>query len=264
MEGDIVSIRGHNFAALVAGRVCKECNEGWMSQLEVQCRPLILSLAHGQRRIVELTDKEALLLARWAVKTSYALHSASNWRRIVDESHYQILDKEEYRLPERVYVIGHTYSMARNIYWMQSTTWHVINYGGPFTASDLEVLNKSGYKVSLRIGGLFLAVVHNPLPQARLALFFDRHIALYPRWSHPVSWLKKDKAWPSNMDKRLIAFDQNLKLAVADWDGLPKYRDLNDPAMWEKVSDGPPAVFGPDGRAVDISELRKKLRSKKP
>jgi len=137
-------------------------------------------------------------------------------------------------------------------------------FGGRFTASDLKALDKSGYKISLRIGGLFLAVVHNPLPQARLAFFLGRHIPLYPRWSHPVSWLKSDKAWPSNMDKRLIAFNQKLNLVVADWDQYPRYRDLNEPAMWEQVSDGPPAVFGPDGRAVDISELRKKLRRKKP
>jgi hypothetical protein len=42
-----------------------------MSELEVQCRPLILSLAYGQRRIIELANNEALLLARWAVKTAY-------------------------------------------------------------------------------------------------------------------------------------------------------------------------------------------------
>jgi hypothetical protein len=234
-----------------------------MSKLEVECRPLILPLAYGQRRIMDLADKEALLLARWALKTAYSLHSASNWRRVVEESHYQVLDKEEYRLPERVYVVGHTYKMARSVYWMQSTSWLVLNPDGLSTTKDLKTLEKSGYKISLRIGGLFLSVAYNPLPQARLALFHGRHIPLYPRWSHPVSWTRGDKAWPSNMDKRLIAFNQAILLSVADWGQYPKYCDANDPAMWEPYEDGPATLFDSDGRVIDISEIKRKIRSKR-
>jgi hypothetical protein len=234
-----------------------------MSELEVQCRPLILPLAYGQRRIIDLADNEALLLSRWAVKTAYALHSASNWRRVVDESHYQILDRDDYKLAERVYVVGHTYKFARSVCWMQSTAWRILNSDGLLTTVDLKTLERSGYKISLRIGGLFLAVVHNPLPQARLALFHGRHIPLYPRWSHPVSWTQGDKAWPSNMDKRLIAFDQMLYLNLADWERYPKKSDINDPEMWTQLDKGPIILFGLDGRSVDVSEIKRKIRRTK-
>jgi hypothetical protein len=161
-------------------------------------------------------------------------------------------------------VIGHTYKIARTIYWKQATTWRILKFGGVFSATDLKLLEKSGYKISLRIGGLFLSVVHNPLPQARVALFINRHIPLYPRWSHPVSWLKADKAWPTNMDRRLIAFNQMLSLAIADWDQYPKSRNINDPTMWQPAMKGPSEWFDPDGRAVHISELRKRHRHAKP
>jgi hypothetical protein len=37
IEGDVVSTRVHNVAALAADRVCKLCDAAWMSQLEVDC-----------------------------------------------------------------------------------------------------------------------------------------------------------------------------------------------------------------------------------
>jgi hypothetical protein len=184
-DGDVISSRDHNFAALLAGRVCQSCNGGWMSELEVSCHPLILPLAYGRRRVVELTDDEALLLARWAVKTAYALHSASNWRRVVDENHHQVLDKTEFKLPEGVFVLGHTYQCSRSVHWLQSTSWRLSNLGGQFTDMDHKALLTSGYRISLRIGGFFLSVLHKPLPDARLRLVLGRHTVLFPRCSHP-------------------------------------------------------------------------------
>jgi hypothetical protein len=234
-----------------------------MSELEVKCRPLILPLAYGHRRIFDLSDKEALVLARWAVKTAYALHSAANWRVVVDQSHYQVLNNEEYRLPEGVYVLGHTYKCARSVYWMQSTNWRILKFGGEYNPTDHQGLLKTGYKISIRIGGLFLLVAHNPLSQARLCLVHGRHFPLYPRWSHPVSWTREDKAWPSQMDRRLIKFDTMVNLAIADWNRLPENTDIRDPKMWMHFESGPSLVFGPDGQSVDIPGLLRKIRRNK-
>jgi hypothetical protein len=40
------------------------------------------------------------------------------------------------------------------------------------------------------------------------------------------------------MDRRLIAFNQMLSLAIADWDQYPKSRNINDPTMWQPAMKG--------------------------
>jgi hypothetical protein len=247
-HGNSLSKREHNVGDLLAGEVCRSCNNGWMSGLENECRPLILALAGGRRRINELADKEALSLARWAVKTAYALHSASNYRQIVDETHYQILDQEQYRLPPGVVVLGHTYKCGRDIYWMQATGWVVRNLDGKLTKNCLKTVHEAGYKISLRFGGLFLSVIYNPLPDARICLWLGRHFSLYPRWrGQPCCWMRPDRAWPSNMDKRLIAFHMGIGLILADWSRQTEQADINDRRTWTKLnSEGPMPIIRSD------------------
>lgn len=51
-------------------RVCKVCNNGWMSHLENEAKPLILSLMTRARTIDSLDRGQRHLLARWAAKTA--------------------------------------------------------------------------------------------------------------------------------------------------------------------------------------------------
>src|SRR5438128_6897657 len=111
---------------MLAGHVCRPCNNGWMSRLETAGRPLILDLAEGRRKIFSLGDSEARLLARWTVKTCYALHAGSNYRRIVPDDHPATLPFEDYRLPGGVFVVGHAYHEGRDFSWSQTTTWPIL------------------------------------------------------------------------------------------------------------------------------------------
>lgn len=45
--------------------VCKTCNNGWMSQLESEAKPILLSLINSGRKV--LSQRETSILARWAV-----------------------------------------------------------------------------------------------------------------------------------------------------------------------------------------------------
>jgi len=211
---NVVSMRRHDFDSFLAGKVCKRCNNGWMSALEGQCKEMILDLALGRRRLMSLCDKEALQLARWTVKTAFILHTTSNWRRIVPEEHIYSLDTESFRLPENVFVVGHTFKSSQKFSWSQGTTWEIFARGCEPSAKDLAIVQARGYKIALRIGGLFLMVFHNPLPQANTCLWKMRHIPLYPRWSHPVSWRVEDRAWPSNPEVRFLVFCHMLALSM--------------------------------------------------
>jgi hypothetical protein len=196
-EGNVLSSRYHNLGSMLSGNVCASCNNGWMSDLEARCKSMILELAGGKRRVLDISDTEALLLARWTVKTCYSLHAASNYRPIVPDSHFSVLDQDNYRLPEGVHVVGHCYKSGKDFSWSQTTSWEGFVAAGEIQKQDLQTLSESGYKIALKLGGLFLMVFFNPLPHARECLWFGRHIPLYPRWSHPVTWRKEDRAWPT-------------------------------------------------------------------
>jgi len=49
-------------------RVCIECNNGWMSQLEERTRPILAPMAMGQPSEIATVDQ--IVLATWAVKTA--------------------------------------------------------------------------------------------------------------------------------------------------------------------------------------------------
>jgi hypothetical protein len=51
-------------------KICKCCNNGWMSKLEESAKPLILGLIRGLRELNSLSEDERRILARWAGKTA--------------------------------------------------------------------------------------------------------------------------------------------------------------------------------------------------
>jgi hypothetical protein len=213
-EGNIISQRNHVFDSLQAGHVCLKCNNGWMSELEVQAKDLLIDLALGKRSVLKISDEEALLLGRWTCKTAYSLHSSANWRRIVPDNHISILDSDNYRLPENVFVVGHNYKRSKDISWSQSTTWPIYLQDDESKDSVADAAKDKAYKIALRIGGLFLMVFFIPIPNTRACLWKFRHVPLYPRTSHPVAWYSKDREWPKNPERRFLEFVYSLSIAV--------------------------------------------------
>jgi hypothetical protein len=218
---EVISMRHHTVGSFVAGRVCALCNNGWMAKLESECKDLILSLAYGRRRIIELNDEEALRLGRWTAKTAYVLHTSSNWRPVVPDAHIYKLDTNDYRLPENVFVVGHTFKSSRDFSWAQTTQWEIFQKDCEIQSEDVAKLKAEGYKIAIRLGGLFLMVFYNPLSFARTCLWTYRHIPLYPRWSHPTTWRIGNHPWPHQPGVRFHAFVHFLGLSI----GIPDKHD---------------------------------------
>jgi hypothetical protein len=185
-----------------------------MSKLETNCKELILDLAKAQRHVRALTDREALLLARWTAKTAFALHSSSNWRKVVPDDHISKLDLDSYRLPKGVFVVAHSFNASRSFSWTQTTSWEIRSRGCNLSDNDLKALEARGYKIAFRIGGLFLMICHNPLRHADVCLWKRKHIPLYPRWSHPVAWKITKQSWPPKADFRFHVFVHSLGITM--------------------------------------------------
>jgi hypothetical protein len=76
--GDIpISARGpFPIEQMLAGEVCKACNGGWMSTLEVAALPILAPADPA----VPLTQADQVVLARWFLKTAAVLNSSQNYR----------------------------------------------------------------------------------------------------------------------------------------------------------------------------------------
>lgn len=63
----------------VTRTVCMTCNNGWMSRLEVQARPLLVRLLTARRfdTTTHVDQREGEILARWAIKTSWTAELAA-------------------------------------------------------------------------------------------------------------------------------------------------------------------------------------------
>jgi hypothetical protein len=59
---------GPDDTMLTFGRVCKECNEGWLSRLETEAAPVLKPLIAGDRQVV-LSVPDQLVILRWTMKT---------------------------------------------------------------------------------------------------------------------------------------------------------------------------------------------------
>jgi hypothetical protein len=51
-------------------RICQPCNNGWMSRLENQAKPIVIGLMSGTLNLESLDDEQRRILARWAGKTA--------------------------------------------------------------------------------------------------------------------------------------------------------------------------------------------------
>lgn len=56
---------------ITADTVCRECNHGWMSDLESKCAPILKPMLKGQPQGLDL--ERQTLLAQWATKTAMTL-----------------------------------------------------------------------------------------------------------------------------------------------------------------------------------------------
>jgi hypothetical protein len=74
-EQGITLLRSHGLNNFTLKSLCNSCNNGWMSRLEADVKPLLLPLIEGKRSAGSLTAEETSLLARWAFKTAFMILS---------------------------------------------------------------------------------------------------------------------------------------------------------------------------------------------
>ncbi len=208
------STRFHTIDGLLAGQICKGCNNGWMSELEIVAMPILKSLILGKSTIVELNENERRILSRWTAKTAFVLNSASNYLKNVPKGHFQHIRLNIDSLPMDVASFGQQHHGERNFFWIQSSTWLLKGNSDSLPELAIELKNKS-YKITFQFGKLMLLLSYLPMDNIYPVLWKGIHIPLLPKSGKCGYYEKEDFTWYES-DEALNQFHFGLQAVVLE------------------------------------------------
>jgi hypothetical protein len=144
---------------------CREHMSELQQRLDERARngdqAILLPLISGERTPGTLTAPEAFLVARWAVKTFFALSAAIQEKRVPIRQ-YRELTYRTTRLPSGIHVFAtQRKGLSAPAGYTVDATWRMSRKIS--NAEDYELVTKTSYKASLQVGELFLLVVWWPL-----------------------------------------------------------------------------------------------------
>ena len=196
VSGKEISRRDHTQRRLVEGRVCINCNCGWMARLEAESAPLLRTWAK-RRGFRNPSKSDRITVARWALKTATVLSTASNYPTLVPAKHRLAL-VEEGNLPHGIAVFCGWGPGDPGMLWMQGLPWQVETKR---SLRRLRGVAAKAYLTALNLPGLFLGVGWWPEESFCYVLRLGIH--------HPI-WMGKGP------------------YAMRNGPNLEKVKDLND------------------------------------
>ena len=158
MSGLIVkSTRSQSMNSLVLGGVCTECNNGWMSDLEMEVAPLFDALwfLPANDKNITLKKEACKSIAFWAFKTSLVINLVSNYRRIVLQEHYNLF-YEQRKLPENVVVDISLTPFKNDVFWHQGQFAKGVIPGEIEVTEAMAKIISTLYVITLDLGGIML------------------------------------------------------------------------------------------------------------
>jgi len=174
-EYDLKRDRVHSTRRFVEGRVCDKCNNGWMSRLETEAKPVLIELIDARRTVSSLTQPECAIISRWATKTAYVLANVSLADRPVQAAHLRQLSGDDGSIPAGVGVFGCQRPFEVPKSFLQLGFWpQIIRRNSP-AASEWP---DDAYKVGLQYQHLYLLVAfwpHQPF-----------HYTVAAGWQNPI------------------------------------------------------------------------------
>lgn len=173
LYGSIIASQRGEFpaTALVAGSVCADCNNGWMSQLETDARPYLLG------ETAEVNGAAVAMLARWFAKTAIVINISQPYRLLWHDSRrHQVRT----RVPDNVAISLHRVPES-DVNWAQGAPISLAIH--PVGIDAVEVGNLTTnltHLCSIQVGTIVGTVVAYPWQLSASTLTMPGHLL----WSH--------------------------------------------------------------------------------
>jgi hypothetical protein len=176
LDDTIVRDRTHVAGNFVEGRVCENCNNGWMNDLEKQTKELLKPLIEGSVNLLSISDGERMALAKWATKTGYVISHAAPLKKTPPPSHMRYVKDHAGAVPPRVEVFGQQSIWTADFNQIQRNQWRHIAKPPPKHPAPPA----GSYKIAFQFRCLMLLVAHWSEPNSMPMISAGIHIPLWP------------------------------------------------------------------------------------
>ena len=166
-------------ADLVFKRVCEVCNNGWMSELESETKPVVAPMIGPQARAQRLDTLAQITIASWATKMAMVFDCGRTDRELFYSQHERETFREHLLPPSftRVWIAGYVGPTVGGYcrgYTVPGVAKHVDRPDGPPMQIDVEVTTLAAGAFAFQI-----VTARNPSPTDNTVL----HVA--PQPIHP-------------------------------------------------------------------------------
>jgi hypothetical protein len=202
--------RIHSTFNFVEGRVCGDCNSGWMSSLEGTAKPILITLMEQSRHLQSLSASERTVVGKWAAKTAYLHTWAGPSKNPVQLAHLRALYGDAGAPANGVGVFGMQSEFKKPSGYIRTGLWPQL--GTPQT-EDGET-PKAAYKVGLHFRHLYLLVASWPNPTSLLTRLRNLHLRVFPAGEGAdPDYAVVGLAVPVSPIDRLVAFANGLAVS---------------------------------------------------
>lgn len=178
--GQSLSERNGSGNTLVFSEVCAECNNGWMSRLENDVKPILQRLSFEQNP-KKISRHDRKLVATWVIKTAMMIHFSSNYRTILPRSLAKNL-RPDANIPSGIKVYLGNKKSINELSWIQGS----FNFGVIRTEDqyNMDMMNRT-FQCSLLIDNIFLRMCWHSYASNKYTteLINNNDAELYP---HPI------------------------------------------------------------------------------
>lgn len=177
------------YDAFVCGRVCKNCNNGWMSHLETEFNRILGDFCDVESVIYNLKEEDKFTLARWAAKTAFVLSDTVKPAvGGVPDRHARVFYQSE-GFPDSFLVsIAKSDDDVRGFRFSFSNTWAI-----EVDSESIDVPNfgySGAYKIFFHMRNIMFLVCHYPVYFGQFLAEKERGVVLVSTALH-LRFVKK-------------------------------------------------------------------------
>lgn len=167
--------------------VCTECNNGWMSDLEVAAKPILVRMLTGKR--VVLDDASQAVVSQWVVKTAMMFQHTTPRRPIPDHHFRYLYDHRRPPPSSQVWIAARTAEDGGIVSGLQSARLK-LKPDGPNTEAN------SAYLVTIGIAAFVGQLFGHDLPRldfrrSHKGIFTSAVEQIWPTVETVVEWPPK-------------------------------------------------------------------------
>ena len=176
VDNTILVDRKVDAASFVEGRVCENCNNAWMSDLETAAMELLKPLIEGRINILTLSDDERTTVAKWGTKTGYVISHAAPLQKTPEPSHMRYMKDNAGAVPPRVEVFGQQSINTGDFRQIQRNQWPYLGKPLPNATPPPP----GTYKIGFQFRCLMLLVAFWSDPKSMPMISAGIQIPLWP------------------------------------------------------------------------------------